>query len=34
MNRISNGCAGKVFQPHIEQNQSALAKPKNKKMCL
>lgn len=31
MNKISNGCTGKISQPHIEQNQSALAKPKNKK---
>lgn len=31
MNKISNGCIGKVFQPHINQNQPALAQPKNRK---
>lgn len=31
MKQISHEYTGKILQPHIEQNQSALAKPKNKK---
>ena len=31
MKKISHEYTGKILQPHIEQNQSALAKPKNKK---
>lgn len=31
MKSIGNGCTSKISQPHIDQNQPALAQPKNKK---